>query len=99
MIPDHALRLPRLRLKFRKQFGLSHDILRHTFIQMFVGKFRSMGEAALQAGNSESDHPQALPRPEKHRRGGEVLEHRVAAISSSSKVEPRNVTLHQQAAA
>ena len=44
----------RLRLKFRKQFGLSHDILRHTFISMFVGKFRSMGEAALQAGNSES---------------------------------------------
>jgi integrase len=44
----------RLRLKFRKQFKLSHDILRHTFISMFVGKFRSMGDAALQAGNSES---------------------------------------------
>jgi hypothetical protein len=28
--------------------------MRHTFISMFVGKFRSMGEAALQAGNSES---------------------------------------------
>jgi hypothetical protein len=44
----------RLRLKFRKQFKLSHDILRHTFISMFVGKFRSMGDAALQAGNSEA---------------------------------------------
>jgi hypothetical protein len=44
----------RLRLKFRKKFGLTHDVLRHTFISMFVGKFRSMGEAALQAGNSES---------------------------------------------
>lgn len=44
----------RLRLKLRKQFTLSHDILRHTFISMFVGKFRSLGEAALQAGNSES---------------------------------------------
>ena len=44
----------RLRLKFRKEFGLSHDVLRHTFISMFVGKFRSMGDAALQAGNSES---------------------------------------------
>lgn len=44
----------RLRLKFRKHFGLSHDILRHTFISKFVAKFRSMGEAALQAGNSES---------------------------------------------
>lgn len=29
------------------------DILQHTFIAMFVGKFRSVGEAALQAGNSE----------------------------------------------
>jgi integrase len=44
----------RLRLKFRKRFNLSHDILRHTFVSMFVAKFRSMGEAALQAGNSES---------------------------------------------
>ncbi len=44
----------RLRLEFRKKFNLSHDILRHTFISMFVGKFRSLGDAALQAGNSES---------------------------------------------
>jgi hypothetical protein len=44
----------RLRLKFRKHFKLSHDVLRHTFISMFVGKFRSMGDAALQAGNSEA---------------------------------------------
>jgi hypothetical protein len=36
------------------KFGLTHDVLRHTFISMFVAKFRSMGEAALQAGNSES---------------------------------------------
>lgn len=38
----------------RKKFGLTHDVLRHTFISMFVAKYRSMGEAALQAGNSES---------------------------------------------
>ena len=37
-----------------KKFGLTHDVLRHTFISMFVAKFRSMGEAALQAGNSEA---------------------------------------------
>ncbi|HWA24153.1 MAG TPA: site-specific integrase [Lacunisphaera sp.] len=37
----------------RKQFGLTHDVLRHTFISMFVAKFRSIGEAAIQAGNSE----------------------------------------------
>ena len=37
-----------------KKFDLSSDVMRHTFISMFVAKFRSMGEAALQAGNSES---------------------------------------------
>jgi hypothetical protein len=35
------------------KFGLTHDVLRHTFISMFVAKFRSIGEAALQGGNSE----------------------------------------------
>ncbi len=42
------------RAKVCAKFGLTHDVLRHTFISMFVAKFRSMGEAALQAGNSES---------------------------------------------
>jgi integrase len=42
------------RAKFAKRFGLTHDVLRHTFISMFVAKYRSVGEAALQAGNSES---------------------------------------------
>ena len=42
------------RLKVFAAFGLSHDVLRHTFISMFVANYRSMGEAALQAGNSES---------------------------------------------
>lgn len=42
------------REKFKDQFHLTHDVLRHTFISMFVGKFRSVGEAAIQAGNSES---------------------------------------------
>jgi hypothetical protein len=36
------------------KFALTHDVLRHTFISMFVAKFRSMGEAALKAGNSEA---------------------------------------------
>ncbi len=40
--------------RFAKRFNLTHDVLRHTFISMFVAKYRSMGEAALQAGNSES---------------------------------------------
>jgi len=46
--------LRKYRANVAERFGLSHDIMRHTFISMFVAKFRSMGEAALQAGNSES---------------------------------------------
>ncbi|MEI6862200.1 MAG: site-specific integrase [Verrucomicrobiota bacterium] len=46
--------IPNTRQKVFTKFGLTHDVLRHTFISMHVGKYRSMGEAALQAGNSES---------------------------------------------
>ena len=40
-------------VEVRKHFKLPHDVLRHTFISMTVGAFRSIGDAALQAGNSE----------------------------------------------
>lgn len=46
--------LQHLRAAVAKRFNLSADVMRHTFISMFVAKFRSMGEAALQAGNSET---------------------------------------------
>ena len=46
--------LQHLREKVAQKFPLAHDVMRHTFISMFVAKFRSLGEAALQAGNSES---------------------------------------------
>jgi integrase len=52
--PINAHAIEHFRKPVVKQFGLTHDVLRHTFISMFVAKFRSMGEAALQAGNSES---------------------------------------------
>lgn len=45
--------LQHLREKAVGHFNLTHDVMRHTFISMFVAKFRSIGEAALQAGNSE----------------------------------------------
>lgn len=51
IVPDNA---QRLRRKVFEEFGLTHDVMRHTFISMHVAKFRSMGEAALQAGNSEA---------------------------------------------
>ena len=40
--------------EIRKKFNLGHDVLRHTYISMTVGAFRSVGDAALQAGNSEA---------------------------------------------
>ena len=51
IIPKNATNLRR---GIAEKFDLSHDIMRHTFISMHVAKYRSMGEAALQAGNSES---------------------------------------------
>jgi integrase len=51
ILPPNAVNMHR---RICKKFGLSHDVLRHTFISIFVAKYRSMGEAALQAGNSES---------------------------------------------
>jgi integrase len=46
--------LQKHRANVAKRFGLSHDVMRHSFISYFIAKFRSMGEAALQAGNSET---------------------------------------------
>jgi integrase len=55
--PERYPIIPRNAAGMRQQicmkFGLTHDVLRHTFISMFVAKFRSIGEAALQGGNSE----------------------------------------------
>ncbi|MEX2381573.1 MAG: site-specific integrase [Opitutales bacterium] len=47
-------RFPQMRQEVRDHFGLGHDVLRHTFISMLVGAFRSVGDASLQAGNSEA---------------------------------------------
>ncbi|MEM1223289.1 MAG: hypothetical protein AAGH40_11040 [Verrucomicrobiota bacterium] len=51
--------LPPRRLKhmfreIRKHWKLPPDVMRHTYISMTVGAFRSVGDAALQAGNSEA---------------------------------------------
>lgn len=51
ILPPNALRLIN---HVRHKFALSADVLRHTFISMHVAKFKSLGEAALEAGNSES---------------------------------------------
>ena len=46
--------LQHIREKVAEKFPLAHDVMRHSFISFFVAKFRSIGEAALQAGNAES---------------------------------------------
>lgn len=43
-----------LNKKARKHFSLTHDEARHSFISYHVALHRSIGDAALQAGNSES---------------------------------------------
>ncbi len=52
IIPPTSFR--EMRINIRRRFNLGYDILRHTFISMLVGAFRSVGDAALQAGSSES---------------------------------------------
>ena len=47
-------RFDALNKKVRKHFNLSHDEARHSFISYHVALHRSIGDAALQAGNSES---------------------------------------------
>ncbi|WP_461784389.1 hypothetical protein [Prosthecobacter sp.] len=37
----------------RKEMQLGHDVLRHTFFSMHVAKHKSVGEAALEGGNTE----------------------------------------------
>ena len=44
----------RLNKAVRKHFDLSHDETRHSFISYHVAIHRSVGDAALQAGNSEA---------------------------------------------
>ncbi len=56
-LDKHPIVVPNFKKKreeFKDKLKLTHDVLRHTFISMFVAKFRSIGEAAIQAGNSES---------------------------------------------
>jgi integrase len=52
-IPIIPLQMEHHRTQIRAHFKLAQNVLRHTFISMTVGAFKSVGDAALQAGNSE----------------------------------------------
>jgi integrase len=56
-LATHPLVMPNMSAMLagiRERFLLGQDVLRHTFISMHVARFKSMGEAALEAGNSEA---------------------------------------------
>ncbi len=53
---EYPIAVPAMQAKVmqvRIKFGLTDDVLRHTFCSMHVAKFRSLGATALEAGNSE----------------------------------------------
>ncbi len=44
----------RMAKDIRAKFFLGHDVLRHTFFSMHVAAFKSVGEAAIEGGNTEA---------------------------------------------
>ena len=50
-------------IRVRKEFNLPYDVLRHSYISYHVGPFRSIGDTALQAGNSERMIKKYYPKP------------------------------------
>ena len=86
--PIRPMNVRRIRRKVFDAFELTHDVLRHTFISMFVAKFRSMGEAALQAGNSESiigKHYLDLKSKEEAEQFFSILPRNAAAATAPEK--------------
>jgi hypothetical protein len=56
-LAKHPIIVPNLQAlvtAVRTRFGLTDDVLRHTWISAHVATFKSLGDAALEAGNSES---------------------------------------------
>jgi hypothetical protein len=84
------------RARIAEKFGLSHDIMRHTFISMHVAKYRSMGEAALQAGNSESiirKHYLDLKTPAEAEQFFGILPTPVVAVATATVTPLETVTM------
>jgi integrase len=79
--------LQHIREKVAVEFPLTHDVMRHTFISMFVAKFRSIGEAAIQAGNSEGiirRHYLDLKSPEEAKQFFGILPGHAAAVPETN---------------
>ncbi len=83
----------RLNKKLRKHFGFSHDEARHSFISYHVALHRSIGDAALQAGNSESIVKRHYLNTHTREEGGEFFRiipaARKATLATPPKVKPK----------
>ncbi len=83
-----------LNKKVRKHFGLSHDEARHSFISYHVALHRSIGDAALQAGNSESIVKRHYLNTHTQDEGGEFFrtapdqKRRRAVLAAKPKTKP-----------
>jgi len=84
----------RLNKKVRKHFGLSHDEARHSFISDHVALHRSIGDAALQAGNSEAIVKRHYLNTHTREEGGEFFrivpdpKRRRAVLAPEKEVNP-----------
>jgi hypothetical protein len=84
-----------LNKKVRKHFGLSHDEARHSFISYHVALHRSIGDAALQAGNSESIVKRHYLNTHTREEGGEFFRivpgKRRAELAKPKKEQPSHL--------
>jgi integrase len=85
----------RLNKKLRKHFGLSHDEARHSFISYHVALHRSIGDAALQAGNSEAIVKRHYLNTHTREEGGEFFRiipgKRRAELAKPKKEQPSHL--------
>lgn len=84
-----------LNKKARKHFKLSHDEARHSFISYHVALHRSIGDAALQAGNSESIVKRHYLNTHTREEGGEFFRivpgKRRAELAKPAKKQPSHL--------
>jgi len=90
--PTNADRLAKM---VRKHFKLSHDEARHSFISYHVALNRSIGDAALQAGNSEAIVKRHYLNTHSREEGDEFFRivpgKRRAVLSTPKKEQPTHL--------
>ena len=91
-VPTNADRMAKM---VRKHFKLSHDEARHSFISYHVALHRSIGDAALQAGNSEAIVKRHYLNTHTREEGGEFFRiipgKRRAELAKPKKEQPAHL--------